>query len=146
MHRMIWSIPVLLGAAFVLSARPLQAQAACYHCSNSSTDETWFCHPISPEGGRTSCSRTGVESESSCSTSGSSCSSYAIRDIAPDGGITARFAGSIRKPQEPGSPLQTGTDSGREYVRRPCDGVVVDRRYTPEVAARMHVAARELTI
>jgi hypothetical protein len=87
-----------------------------------------------------------VESESSCSTSGSSCSSYAIRDIAPDGGITARFAGSIRKPQEPEPSLQAGTGSGTEYVRRPCDGAVVARRYTPEVAARMHVAARELTI
>lgn len=146
MQKTIWGILMLFAAVFVVSARPLQAQSACYHCSYSSTDGTSFCHPISPEGGRSNCARSGIESESSCSTSGSSCSTSAIRDVAPDGGLSPRFASTTQKQGE-SLPLHfAGMDSGKDYVRRPCDGAVVARKYDRAVADQMHRAAREIAI
>lgn len=141
MKRLVAIVIAACAVALSGGVSPVQAQSACYHCAYTSTDGSAFCHPISPDGGQKECRR--VPNQEICSFGGGSCRTTASLDVTPDG----RLAGSGGEVRDGGADSGTGQgDVATVLERRPCDGAIVARRATPEVAAQIRERSRKLVI
>jgi hypothetical protein len=116
------------------SPRMLHAQTprACYHCDYDDQGNA-FCHPITLSGGSRSCNPNNPTEvlPGFCELSGGGCSS-ALR-VTPDGRALA----------------STVTTNGRKAGttdRRPCDGAILERRYSRALAGAMRARARTLRV
>lgn len=135
-----WTVAAV--AAFVSFGRAAPAEAQCYICAKANTEVNL------------SCGRTSDDGYVECTSNSEYCAGVLPRCFGSFSALDAD--GSVRlNPDsmvqgdaalQPGTAFSSPMEATGMVLRRPCDGVVLSRRYPAELATNLRQATEHLTI